>query len=149
MHADYPGRHLSRQLGPATRQYTLRRDDDGHVTHLLNIRSNPPSLPPHRPSLRNREPQTDRLRSYVPPRLFYHYHYHYHYLHPGINQTKIPLPTYLPDVLVCSTRPVPRLTDLRADELTELMHAVQRVGRVVERAYKADGLTIACQVIKQ
>ena len=26
------------------------------------------------------------------------------------------------------------------------MHAVQRVGRVVERVYKADGLTIACQV---
>jgi len=51
-----------------------------------------------------------------------------------------------PDVLVCSTRPVPRLIDLRADELTELMHAVQRVGRVVERAYNADGLTIACQV---
>ncbi len=42
-----------------------------------------------------------------------------------------------PDVLVCSTRPVPRLTDLRADELTEVMHAVQRVGHVVERAYKA------------
>ncbi|KAI0248358.1 diadenosine tetraphosphate asymmetrical hydrolase [Lactifluus subvellereus] len=48
-------------------------------------------------------------------------------------------------VLVCSTRPVPRLTDLRADELGELMHTVQRVGRVVERVYKADGLTIACQ----
>lgn len=50
------------------------------------------------------------------------------------------------DVLVCSTRPVPRLTDLRPDELGELMHAVQRVGRVVERAYNAEGLTIACQV---
>jgi bis(5'-adenosyl)-triphosphatase len=25
------------------------------------------------------------------------------------------------------------------------MHAVERVGRVVERAYNADGLTIACQ----
>jgi diadenosine tetraphosphate (Ap4A) HIT family hydrolase len=49
-------------------------------------------------------------------------------------------------VLVCSTRPVPRLTDLRVDELSELMRAVQRVGRVVERVYKADGLTIACQV---
>jgi len=48
-------------------------------------------------------------------------------------------------VLVCSTRPVPRLADLRTDELAELMHAVQRIGRVVERAYKADGLTIACQ----
>jgi bis(5'-adenosyl)-triphosphatase len=54
---------------------------------------------------------------------------------------------FLPDVLVCSTRPVPRLTDLRADELAEVMHAVQRVGRVVERAYKADGFTIACQVM--
>jgi bis(5'-adenosyl)-triphosphatase len=50
------------------------------------------------------------------------------------------------DVLVCSTRPVPRLADLRADELAELMRTVQRVGRVVERAYDADGLTIACQV---
>ncbi|KAH8992426.1 HIT-like protein [Lactarius akahatsu] len=48
-------------------------------------------------------------------------------------------------VLVCSTRPVPRLTDLRTDELAELMRAVQRVGRVVERAYDADGLTVACQ----
>jgi bis(5'-adenosyl)-triphosphatase len=50
------------------------------------------------------------------------------------------------DVLVCPTRLAPRLTDLRADELAELMCAVQRVGRVVERVYKADGLTIACQV---
>ncbi|KAF8481783.1 hypothetical protein DFH94DRAFT_732989 [Russula ochroleuca] len=48
----------------------------------------------------------------------------------------------VPDVLVCSTRPVPRLTDLHTDELAEL---IQRVGRVVERVHKADGLTIACQ----
>ncbi|KAI0308356.1 diadenosine hydrolase [Multifurca ochricompacta] len=48
-------------------------------------------------------------------------------------------------VLVCSTRPVPRLTDLRADELAELTRVVQRVGRVIERVYKADGLTVACQ----
>ncbi|KAI9508362.1 diadenosine 5',5'''-P1,P4-tetraphosphate asymmetrical hydrolase [Russula earlei] len=48
-------------------------------------------------------------------------------------------------VLVCSTRPVPRLVDLREDELAELMCTVQRVGRVIEHAYKADGLTIACQ----
>jgi bis(5'-adenosyl)-triphosphatase len=53
---------------------------------------------------------------------------------------------FFPDVLVCSTRPVPRITDLHTDELAELMHTVQRVGRVVERAYNADGLTIACQV---
>jgi len=49
-------------------------------------------------------------------------------------------------VLVCSTRPVPRLADLRADELAELMCAVQRVGSIIERVYKAEGLTIACQV---
>ena len=49
-------------------------------------------------------------------------------------------------MLVCPTRPVPRITDLHTDELAELMRTVQRVGRVVERAYKADGLTIACQV---
>ncbi|KAH9996058.1 hypothetical protein BJV77DRAFT_1148857 [Russula vinacea] len=41
--------------------------------------------------------------------------------------------------------PVPSLTDLHMDELAELMRAIQHVGRVVERAYKADGLTIACQ----
>ncbi|KAI0275273.1 diadenosine 5',5'''-P1,P4-tetraphosphate asymmetrical hydrolase [Gloeopeniophorella convolvens] len=48
-------------------------------------------------------------------------------------------------VLVCPTRPAARLADLRADELGELMCAVQRVGGVVERAYGADGLTVACQ----
>jgi hypothetical protein len=26
------------------------------------------------------------------------------------------------------------------------MHSVHRVGKVIERAYEADGLTIACQV---
>ena len=30
--------------------------------------------------------------------------------------------------------------------MTSLFHSVQLVGRAVERAYKADGLTIACQV---
>jgi hypothetical protein len=118
-------------------------DDDGHATILHNIRGNPPSLPPHRPSLRNREPQTYRPRSYVRRSLLTTTN-----LHAGdrLNKLTNTFPS-LPDVLVCSTRPVPRLTDLRADELTELMHAVQRVGHVVERAYKADGLTIACQVI--
>ncbi|KAI0066515.1 HIT-like protein [Artomyces pyxidatus] len=48
-------------------------------------------------------------------------------------------------VLVCPTRPVPRLADLTADEIAALMTSVQRVGRVVERAYGADALTIACQ----
>jgi len=48
-------------------------------------------------------------------------------------------------VLVIPTRPVPRLTDLNESELSALMASVQRVGTVVERAYGADGLTIACQ----
>jgi diadenosine tetraphosphate (Ap4A) HIT family hydrolase len=43
---------------------------------------------------------------------------------------------------------VPRLKDLNADELATLMTSVQRVGNALERAYKADGLTVACQVIK-
>jgi hypothetical protein len=65
---------------------------------------------------------------------------------PSTNQQNIYPILFFSDVLVCSTRPVPRFTDLRADELAELSSAVQRVGRVVERVYKADGLTIALQV---
>ncbi|KAI0315659.1 diadenosine hydrolase [Amylostereum chailletii] len=48
-------------------------------------------------------------------------------------------------VLVCPTRPAPRLTDLTTDELSALMSSVQQVGRVLEKAYTADGLTVACQ----
>ncbi|TFY69390.1 hypothetical protein EVG20_g3170 [Dentipellis fragilis] len=48
-------------------------------------------------------------------------------------------------VLVCPIRPVPRLTDLNMAELTSLMTSVQTVGRVIERAYGADALTVACQ----
>ncbi|KAF9270737.1 HIT-like protein [Marasmius fiardii PR-910] len=48
-------------------------------------------------------------------------------------------------VLVIPTRPVPRLTDLNESELASLMTSVQRVGRVVEGAYGADALTVACQ----
>ncbi|ESK92135.1 hit domain protein [Moniliophthora roreri MCA 2997] len=48
-------------------------------------------------------------------------------------------------VLVIPTRVVPRLTDLDDHELASLMTSVQRVGRVVERAYGADALTVACQ----
>lgn len=52
----------------------------------------------------------------------------------------------LEDVLVCPTRPVPRLKDLNTDELAALMGSVQRVGNVIEKAYGADALTVACQV---
>ncbi|KAF8665422.1 hypothetical protein AX16_000441 [Volvariella volvacea WC 439] len=48
-------------------------------------------------------------------------------------------------VLVIPNRPVPRLTDLDDQELTSLMKSIRRVGDVIERAYGADGLTIACQ----
>ncbi|KAI0824157.1 HIT-like protein, partial [Trametes gibbosa] len=48
-------------------------------------------------------------------------------------------------VLVIPTRVVPRLADLKHDELSELMISVQHVARVIERVYGADGLTIACQ----
>jgi bis(5'-adenosyl)-triphosphatase len=50
------------------------------------------------------------------------------------------------DVLVIPNRPVPRLTDLTTPELTSLIASVQNVGRVVERAYGGDALTVACQV---
>ncbi|KAI0662638.1 diadenosine hydrolase [Cubamyces menziesii] len=48
-------------------------------------------------------------------------------------------------VLVIPTRVVPRLADLKHDELAALMTSVQHVGKVIERVYGADGLTIACQ----
>ncbi|KAL4069799.1 HIT-like domain-containing protein [Scleroderma yunnanense] len=48
-------------------------------------------------------------------------------------------------VLVISTRVVPRLADLTGDELTSLMTSVQMVGKVIEKAYGGDGLTVACQ----
>ncbi|KAF8347009.1 diadenosine 5',5'''-P1,P4-tetraphosphate asymmetrical hydrolase [Amanita rubescens] len=48
-------------------------------------------------------------------------------------------------VLVIPQRPVPRLTELNDQELSGLMHSIRRVGEVVERAYGADALTIACQ----
>ncbi|KAI0768477.1 diadenosine hydrolase [Trametes elegans] len=48
-------------------------------------------------------------------------------------------------VLVIPTRVVPRLADLKQDELAALMTSVQHVGHVIERVYGADGLTVACQ----
>ena len=51
------------------------------------------------------------------------------------------------DVLVIPSRVVPRLSDLTTSELASLMTSVQQVGRVIERLYEADALTIACQVL--
>lgn len=51
-----------------------------------------------------------------------------------------------PDVLVIPRRVVPRLKDLESNELAALMLSVQQVGKVIERVYGADALTVACQV---
>ncbi|KIL71585.1 hypothetical protein M378DRAFT_155176 [Amanita muscaria Koide BX008] len=48
-------------------------------------------------------------------------------------------------VLVIPQRPVSRLQDLNDHELASLMSSIRRVGSVIERAYGADALTIACQ----
>jgi len=48
-------------------------------------------------------------------------------------------------VLVIPTRVVPRLTDLTTSELASLMSSVQHVGRVIEKVYGADSLSVACQ----
>jgi bis(5'-adenosyl)-triphosphatase len=48
-------------------------------------------------------------------------------------------------VLVCPQRIVPRLHDLRVDEVTDLFLAVQKIGAVIEKVYKAEGINIAIQ----
>lgn len=49
-------------------------------------------------------------------------------------------------MLVIPTRPAVRLADLTQDEVSALFSTVQKVGKTVETAYKADALTIALQV---
>lgn len=48
-------------------------------------------------------------------------------------------------VLVCPQRVVPRFSELRADEVTDLFMTVQRVARMLERTFKADAHNIAIQ----
>ncbi|KAH7105013.1 diadenosine 5',5'''-P1,P4-tetraphosphate asymmetrical hydrolase [Auriculariales sp. MPI-PUGE-AT-0066] len=48
-------------------------------------------------------------------------------------------------VLVIPKRVVPRLSDLQPDEVAELFKSVQRVGNIVQDAYGAEALTVACQ----
>ena len=50
------------------------------------------------------------------------------------------------DVLVLPRRVVPRLSELEMNEINDLFQSVQAVGKAVERAYKAEGLTISIQV---
>lgn len=48
-------------------------------------------------------------------------------------------------VLVCPRRVAPRLSDLTADEVSDLFLTVQSVSRMIERVYRASGLNIAMQ----
>ncbi|MCJ1284562.1 hypothetical protein MMC26_003895 [Xylographa opegraphella] len=48
-------------------------------------------------------------------------------------------------VLVSPRRVVPRLSDLSHDEVVDLFLTVQKVGRMIERVYKASSLNIAMQ----
>jgi bis(5'-adenosyl)-triphosphatase len=48
-------------------------------------------------------------------------------------------------VLVLPRRVVPRLADLNPDEVTDLFLSVQHVGKVLEKAYNAQSLTISIQ----
>ena len=43
-------------------------------------------------------------------------------------------------------RPVPRLADLSSSEITDLFLSVQKIGKVIERVYEGQGLTVSCQV---
>ncbi|KAG9087170.1 hypothetical protein FRC07_012886, partial [Ceratobasidium sp. 392] len=48
-------------------------------------------------------------------------------------------------VLVVPNRVVPRLSDLSPEEIADVFCTVQQVGNLVQKAYNAEGLTIACQ----
>ncbi|KAF8602387.1 HIT-like protein [Ceratobasidium sp. AG-I] len=48
-------------------------------------------------------------------------------------------------VLVVPTRVTPRLSDLTSEEIADLFCTVQRVGSIVQKEYKAEALTVACQ----
>jgi bis(5'-adenosyl)-triphosphatase len=43
-------------------------------------------------------------------------------------------------------RVVPRLADLSPAEITDLFLSVQRIGKVIEKEYGGQGLTMSCQV---
>lgn len=51
-----------------------------------------------------------------------------------------------PDVLIIPQRVVPRLSDLRPEEVSDLFLTVQHVGRVLEQTFGSQALTISLQV---
>jgi bis(5'-adenosyl)-triphosphatase len=48
-------------------------------------------------------------------------------------------------VVVISRRMVPRLTELNVEEVSDLFHSVQLIGRIIEKVFKGEALTIALQ----
>lgn len=52
----------------------------------------------------------------------------------------------LQDVLVIPRRLAPRMSDLTAEEVSDLFQSVQVIGKTIEKATNAKSLTIACQV---
>lgn len=48
-------------------------------------------------------------------------------------------------VLVVPNRVVPRLNDLNSQEIADLFCTVQQIGNIVQKEYKAEALTVACQ----
>ncbi|CAH1759829.1 8172_t:CDS:2 [Entrophospora sp. SA101] len=49
------------------------------------------------------------------------------------------------DVLVAPYRQVPRFTELTSEEVCDIMISAQKIGKVIEKEYKSDSLTIAIQ----
>ena len=73
----------------------------------------------------------------VTPQLFYN---------SSLSMALVNLKPLLPGhVLVCPRRVAPRLSDLNPEELSDLFSTVQRIGRLVERVYKASSLNVAMQ----
>ncbi|EIW69071.1 hypothetical protein TREMEDRAFT_31446, partial [Tremella mesenterica DSM 1558] len=60
----------------------------------------------------------------------------------GIVNLKPLLPGH---VLLIPRRIVPRLADLRSDEVIDLFLSVQKVGKILERVYEGEALTISLQ----
>lgn len=52
----------------------------------------------------------------------------------------------VPDVLVVPNRAVPRLKDLSGEEIADVFQTAERVGKVIEREFGGESLTVACQV---
>lgn len=50
------------------------------------------------------------------------------------------------DVLVVPNRVVPRLRDLSGEEIADVFQTAEMVGKVIEKEFGGESLTVACQV---